>query len=115
MLESERASELLTQVAGLLSVGRVPDATLQPIRLGRLTALQKLDGGVRGIVVGDIIRRLVVRTMAKNRQESGSSHGSPSQYALKTKAGCECVVHVLQTLTDNDPDATVMSTGPGVI
>ena len=38
VLVSERASELLTEVAGLLSVGRVPDAILQAIRLGRLTA-----------------------------------------------------------------------------
>ena len=30
-------------------------------------------------------------------------------YAVKTKAGCESVAHVLQTLTDLDPEATVMS------
>ena len=109
VLESERASELLTEVAGLLSVGRVPDAILQAIRLGRLTALQKPDGGVRGIVVGDIIRRLVARTMAKQIAKKVEAATAPFQYALKTKAGCECVAHVLQTLTDTDPDATVMS------
>ena len=50
---SEAASELLTQVASLLAVGQVPHTILEDIRLGRLTALQKPDGGVRGIVVGD--------------------------------------------------------------
>ena len=35
------------------------------IRIGRLTALSKLDGGVRGIVAGDVVRRLVLRTMSK--------------------------------------------------
>ena len=34
---------------------------------------------------------------------------APHQYALKTKAGCETVAHILQVLTDLDPDATVVS------
>ena len=34
---------------------------------------------------------------------------SPFQYALTTRAGCECVAHVLQTLTDLDEDATIVS------
>ena len=88
---------------------RVPDTILQAIRLGRLTALQKPDGGVRGIVVGDIIRRLVARTMAKQIAKKVETATAPFQYALKTKAGCECVAHVLQTLTDTDPEATVLS------
>ena len=109
VLESEVASELLTQVASLLSVGQVPHTILEAIRLGRLTALQKPDGGVRGIVVGDIIRRLVARTIAKQISEKVEVATAPFQYALKTKAGCECVAHVLQTLTDLDPEATIVS------
>ena len=35
---------------------------MKAIRLGRMTALSKPDGGVRGIVVGDFLRRLVART-----------------------------------------------------
>ena len=65
ILESEATSELLTQVASLLAVRQVPDVILEAITLGRLTALQKPDGGVR-IVVGNIVRRLVARTMAKH-------------------------------------------------
>ena len=65
LLESEADSQLFAQVGVLLSVGNVPEPILEGIRLGRMTALQKPDGGVRGIVVGDTIRRLVARTMAK--------------------------------------------------
>ena len=86
VLESDRASDLLTEVAGLLSVGQVPDAILQAIRL---TAGGSHNG----------------KKIAKKVEAATA----PFQYALKTKAGCECVVHVLQTLTDTDPDATVMS------
>ena len=75
-----------------------------------MTALSKPDGGVRGIVVGDIFRRLVARTIAKQVAEKGrSSHRSPSSTPLSTKAGCECVAHILQTLTDLDPETTIMS------
>ena len=34
---------------------------------------------------------------------------APFQYALSTRAGSECVAHVLQTLTDVDPSATILS------
>ena len=42
-----------------LSRAVVPDEVVDVVRLERLTALQKPSGGVRGIVAGDIIRRLV--------------------------------------------------------
>ena len=68
---------------------------LEAIWLGRLTALQKPDGGVRGIVVW-ISKRVEAAT-------------TPFQHALKTKTRCENVAGILQTLTDLDPEATVMS------
>ena len=65
VLESEATSELFTHLASLPAVGQAPDVILEAITLGRLTALQKPDGGVR-IVVGGIVRRLVARTMTKH-------------------------------------------------
>ena len=53
------------QVASYLAVGRVPEEIIEVIRLGRLTALSKPDGGVRVIVVDDILRGMVARTMAR--------------------------------------------------
>ena len=50
---------------------------MEGIRLGRLAALQKPDGGVREIVVGDIMRRLVARTMAKRVAGRGGESYSP--------------------------------------
>ena len=34
---------------------------------------------------------------------------APFQCALSTRAGCECIVRVLQTLTELNPEATVTS------
>ena len=93
----------------MLTVGNVPDEIIEAIRLGRLTALSKPDGGVRVIVVGDILRRLVARTIAKQIAKKVEAAAAPFQDALSTEAGCECVAHVLQSLTDLSPEVTVTS------
>ena len=90
-------------------MARVPEEIIEAIRLGRLTALSKPDGGVRGIVVGDILRRMVARTLAKQISKKVEEATAPFQYALSTKAGCECVAHILQSLTDLSPDVTITS------
>ena len=79
------------------------------MRLGRMTALSKDDGGVRGIVAGDVIRRLTARTMAQQLSKAMESSTAPFQFALSTKAGCECIPHTLQTLCEMNPEATVIS------
>ena len=43
----------------------MPLAIVNLIRLGRMTALSKPDGGVRGIVAGDVVRRLVAWTISQ--------------------------------------------------
>ena len=67
------------------------------------------NGGIRGIVVGDILRRLVARTMAKQMAARVEAATAPFQYTLTTKAGCESVAHMLQSLTDQDERATIVS------
>ena len=79
------------------------------MRLGRMTALSKDDGGVRGIVAGDVIRRLTARTMAQQLSKAMESSTAPFQFALSTKAGCECIPHTLQALCEMNPEATVIS------
>ena len=67
LLESEHDSRLLCQAVSALARGEILEEILTGFRLGRLTALRKPDGGVRGIVVGEILRRL----SAMNRQANG--------------------------------------------
>ena len=81
------------------------DEVIRMFRMGRMTALQKPRGGVRGIVAGDIVRRLVSHTIGGGIRAGHCSF----QYALSTRAGCECESHVLQGFTDLDERATVMS------
>ena len=99
LLDSARDSELLWELGQSVARGQV-------LRLGRITALRKPSGGIRGIVVGDVFRRLAIAQQISPAVEWGTA---PFQYALTTRAGAECIAHVIQTLTDVDQEATVLS------
>ena len=93
----------------LVAEAQILDIATRMIRDGRF-ALSKLDGGVRGIVAGDVIRRLVARsTMAQQSQKAVEVATALFQYALSTKAGCECVAHALPGLTHLHLDTTIKS------
>ena len=100
----------MCKLAGRFAQGQVPDNIVAAVRLGRITALVKPAGGVRGIVVGDVFRRLVARTVAQQMGPAVEKATAPFQYALSTRAGCECIGHALQFLTQRDPSATITST-----
>ena len=109
ILENGRDAAALVSFATALAQGEVPQEALDGIRMGRITALSKPDGGVRGIVVGDILRRLVARTISKQFMKEAEEATAPYQYALSTRAGCECVAHILQSSTELDENATIVS------
>ena len=95
ILDSARDAELLCQAAKMMARASIPEEVLKAIRMGRMTALQKPTGGVRGIVAGDIIRRLVSRTMAQQIRKKVEKATALFQYALSTRAGCECIAHAI--------------------
>ena len=72
-------------------------------------SVEQADGGVRGITVGDILRRLVSKTVAQQYSKRVEIATAPFQYALSTRVGCECIAHVIQTVTGMDEEATVVS------
>ena len=109
MLDTARDTSLLFQFASVLACGHASSTAVEAIRMGRITALRKPTGGVRGIIVGDVLRRLVARTMAKQMAVRVEAATAPFQYALTTKAGCESVAHILQSMTDQDERATIVS------
>ena len=71
-----------------------------------MTSLQMPGGGVRGIVAGDVVRRLVARTISQLLGKTVEGTTAPLQYAHSTRAGCECVKHAL---TNVDPESTIFS------
>ena len=74
-----------------------------------MTALLKANGGAQGIAAGATLRRLVARVLAKQFSDMFEKATAPFQYALSTRAGTDCVGHVVRLLTDSDPNLTVLS------
>ena len=109
LLDSSGAMHLFFRLGDQLAQAAVPGPIVDALRLGRMTALQKPNGGVRGIVAGDTIRRLVSRTMAQQLGRAVEKATAPHQYALSTRAGCECVSRALWMLHEANPDTTLVS------
>ena len=100
---------MLFLVGEQLATGKAPHEVVEIVRMGRLTALTKPNGGIRGIVSGDVVRRLVSRTIAQQVSEVVEAGTAPFRHALSTRSGSECVAHALQALCEQDPTATVVS------
>ena len=77
LLDSSRNIQSLFVVSELLAKGAVPNSIRDIVRIGRRTALQKPSGGVRGIVAGDVPRRVVSRTIAQKLSEAVEAATAP--------------------------------------
>ena len=82
----ERHSELLCNLAQELAEASTPASVVDVLRRGRITALQKPNGGVRGITVGEVFRRL--RAQSLNSWLLPWRRPAPFQCALTTRSGC---------------------------
>ena len=93
LLDAPADAEKFCGVCEGFARAQIPDEIMQSIRMGR---------------IGDFVRRLVHEPSRNNgvQQWSEPPH---HQFALSTKAGCECVAHVVQGLTDLDADTTLLS------
>ena len=87
LLERPADAELLCSLGLELAEASTPASGVNVLRRGRITTLQKPDGGVR------VIRRLVARTFAQQLASAVEEATTPFQCALSTRAGCECVAH----------------------
>jgi len=109
LLDSDADARLLFLAAQQLARAQLPDSIQAAVRLGRLVALRKPDGGVRGLVMSDVFRRLVSRTLAQQFAPAFEAACMPHQHTLSTKAGAEALVRHLRAATELDPRATILS------
>ena len=108
-LDDEETLDLQASVAERFARGDVPSPIARGLGMGRLTALQKDTGRVRGIVAGDAFRRLVAKALSRQFGDEIEDACAPFQYALSTRAGTDCAAHLLRAATDGDARATVVS------
>ena len=108
-LDDEGLTKLLAAAATVVARAALPQAVVDAIRQARLTALQKKDGGIRGIATGDTLRRLVARTLAQTYGEEMEQACAPFQFALSTRAGTDCVGLLAQAATELQEDLVLVS------
>eukprot|EP00435_Cladocopium_sp_Y103_P064940 s120_g26.t1 len=91
----------------LLAGAAIPTFIAAAVGMGRMIALQQPSGGVRGLVVGDLLRRLVARSVAQHYARDFDAKCHPYQYALSTRAGTAALIHTLQPTTELDPNRAI--------
>ena len=113
LLDDPGDGTLLHRAAERLANADVPEPVLAASRVGRAVALQKPNGCVRALVVGDVYRRLVARTLAQHFAAAFQEACLPHQFGLSTRAGTEGLYKLLHTATALDPRATMLSVDVG--
>ena len=107
LLDDPATLDAFCQVCLRVARAVVPGSIMPALGLGRLVALRKPKGSVRGLVVGDFLRRLVARSLAQHFCGAIDSACRPCQFALSTRAGSEALAHGLAT--EADPSLTILS------
>ena len=107
VLADEEDGRLLHVVAERLAQADVPPLALAALRVGRMVELRKSGGGVRALVVGDVLRRLTGRVLAQTYAATQLQQAClPFQFGWSTRAG---TARVLKVATELNPRATVLS------
>jgi len=109
LLEDEELWNVLVRLLQALVRAKVPEEVAAALRLGRMTALRKDNGKVRGIVAGSVLRRLASKAVVMQYGQALMAATAPYQFALQTRAGTEALAHLLRYLTDADEDTVVVS------
>ena len=103
MLDDEACTELFGCAAQRLADANAPASMLEGLRVGRMFALHKQSGGIRGLLMAGVFRRLVSRTLApkaatpSNSPAKASAPGPPVPVrrpwpvhrAFCTRNGCQ--------------------------
>ena len=109
LLQDLDAVDLLAEAATHLARAQVPADVADGLALTRLTALRKVDGGVRGIAIGDTFRRLVSCILAKEWAGTFDRATRPYQFALQARAGTEALAAHVRAALVLRPDTVLVS------
>ena len=70
-----------------------------------MIALQKKDGGIRPIAIGNTLRRLVAKLACMSVREEIGEYFRPHQLGFGTQKGCETIIHTVRTFIDQNSDS----------
>ena len=100
----DRALAGLTRLVNAMVKGEVPETVAPYLSGARLHAGLKKDGGIRPIAVGNLLRRVVGRCVARSLADRAAKHLFPLQTGVGVRGGCEAIVHAARATMEKYPD-----------
>ena len=91
--QAKHAIISLTKFIDLASRGQLPDFVAPILCSATLNALKKLKGGVRPIAVGEVIRRLIAKCIARDANSKAADLFNTKQLRVAVRGGAEGIVH----------------------
>ena len=88
-----RTLESLNRVVNILAAGQAPSSLSPWLCSANLFATAKPKGGVRPIAVGEVLRRLTAKCLAKAANAEARDFLCPHQLGVATSGGSEAIVH----------------------
>jgi hypothetical protein len=98
----QKTLRALTKLCNFLLSGQLPSEICHLLYGASLCALNKKDGGVRPIAIGNCLRRLTSKLACFQSRNIINSYLSPHQLGVGTKLGCEAAIHTTRTFVNND-------------
>jgi hypothetical protein len=98
----QKALRALTKLCNFLLSGQLPSEICHLLYGASLCALNKKDGGIRPIAIGNCLRRLTSKLACFQSRNIVNSYLSPHRLGVATKLGCEAAIHTTRTFVNND-------------
>ena len=93
LLEDDKGLDALCLMASYFAEGDVPDDIIEAMRLGKMTALRKSPTKVRGLNAGELLRRLVAKTLTQQYGKEFEMATLLCNFGLAAHGGAEALVH----------------------
>ena len=111
--EGKDLREAIAAFARMISTEVLDPHTLEPYTAGRLIALNKAPGEeelqVRPIGVGEVLRRIVGKSISWTLNDEIQIAGGPLQVSTGLKGGAEAAIHAMKkTFDDESTDAIIL-------
>jgi hypothetical protein len=111
--EDDKLSALLTKLLNRIAAGNVPESVVQLLIAGRGICIPKDEkGGLRPIVVGSVIMRLVGSLAIQKESASINKYflePKPLQFGVGVQGGCELMASAIEAHLRINPTSIVLS------
>ena len=102
--DSEDGIRCLTYVLNRIFAKDVPEEVFEGLRVSLLVPLTKDNGGIRPILIGDCLMRLLAKCIVEAEQHYIASRMEPIQVAVGMKGGNEMVIHGIRAHLESNPN-----------